>query len=251
VPHGTLSILAGKLRSLGIPSLSALIARLEGAEEYDDFVALVREFLPEREQEILYESTPAQQVAAFASYFEDRYFPLDDSFKLGDVESYGDLTRCIPIIPLGLSYDDYQFMASDSRAGLQLMTYLVESPFGDERAALAEACEEHLPRNLIERVPEEGISPGELRCLVDTKYKGLALWADIVWHDTGNVFLDVDLEDLWSQGPPPWDREIVENLTRQWQQADRIHQQLFELVEWLEGDPPARFEELLNFILER
>ena len=237
---------------LGVPSLSVLIAWLQGAEEYEDFVALVREFLPEREQEILRESTPQSQVASFASHFENRYFQLDDIFKLGDIESYGDLTRGIPVIPLGLSYDEYQFIASDWRGGFQLITYLVESPFGDERVALAEACEEYLPGDLIERVPEGGLSPGDAhRLFDDTPHKALALWADIVWHDMGNFFLDTDLEQLWCEMPLPWNAETVDELTTQWQQAERIEQEVFGLVEWLEQDPPARFEQLLNFILER
>lgn len=247
--EGALSALAGRLRSLGVPLLSVLIARLEEAEDYEKFVALVKEFLPERERDILGETTPDRQVAAFATYFEDRYFPLDDRFKLGDVESYGDLTRSIPVIPQGLSYDDYNFIASDWRGGFQLMSYLVESPFGEERAALAEACEEYVPRELLERVPE-GLSPGELNRLLDgTPFKPLADWANIVWHDTGNFFLDTDVESLWSEGPPEWDRGIVEQLTTEWQQAERTQQEICDLAEWLEGDPPARFEELLNFIL--
>lgn len=250
MPDGALSVLAQRLRSLGVPSLSVLIARLEGAEEYEDFVALVREFLPERERDILSETTPQAQVAAFASYFEDRYFPLDDSFKWGDIEGYGQLTGYIPVIPLGLSYDDYQFISSDWRGGFQLMTYLVESPFGDERVALAEACEEYVPRELIERVFESGLSPGQAhRVFDDTPYKALALWAGIVWHDTGNFFLDTDLEELWAEIPPEWDRETVEHLTAEWQQAERIQQEVANLADWLEEDPPARFEELLNFVL--
>lgn len=252
MPDGPLSVLAGRLRWLGVPSLSVLIGRLEGAEEYEDFVALVREFLPEREQEVLSESTPQSQVAVFASHFEVRYFPLDDSFKMGDIESYGDLTRFIPVIPLGLSYDEYQLMASDWRPGFQLLTYLVENPFGEERAALAEACQEYVSSSLLERVPEKGLSPGELNRLTEgAQFKALADWARIIWHDTGNFFLDVDLEELWSGIPLSWDRETTDELTRQWQQAERIQQEILGLVEWLEQDPPARFEELLNFILER
>jgi hypothetical protein len=252
VPDGPLSVLAGRLRRLAVPSLSSLIAQLEGAEEYQEFAALVRELLPERELDILGMSTPEEQIAAFAQFFEDRYFPLDDSFKYGDVESYTDLTRGIPIVPLGLSYDDYHEITWDWREGYQLMTYLVQSPYDDVRASLAEACAEHVPEELLRQVPEEGFSPGELHRLLDeSPYRGLALWADIVWGNTGNVFLDTDLELLWQEGFPPWDRETVENLTREWQQAEVIQREVFDLAEWLEQDPAERFGELLNFILER
>lgn len=251
---GPLLTLAHRLLALGPPSLSALIARLGEAEDYEDFVRLIREFLPEQEREILREATPIGQIASFASHFQDRYFPLDDSLTLREVEGYSDLTRSIPAVPQGFSYDDYHDV-QDLRIGLQLMTYLVENPFGEEdgaRVALAESCAEHVSPGLLERVPEGGLSPGEAHRLLDkTPHAGVALWADIIWSDTGNFFLDVCCEDLWSEGLPEWERESVEDLTRQWQQAEVIHNTVFDLVDWLEGYPPARFEELLNFILER
>lgn len=251
---GPLSILGWKLRSREPPSLSTLVARLGEVEEYREFVAIVQDLLPEREDEILHELTPQAQIAAFASHFEDRFFPLDDCFKLGDIESYGDLTRGIPVIVQGLSWEDYHYIPSDWRLGFQLMTYLLADPYGEEetRVALAEACEEHVPADLLQRVPEGGLSPAEChRLLDDTTYKPLALWADILWAETGNFFLDTCQEDLWEYGPPDWNREIVEELTRHWQQAERINEEVINLCTWLEGDPRGNFEELLNFILER
>ena len=251
---GPLLALAQRMLSLGLPSLSILIARLGEMEEYEDFVILVREFLPEREGEILHELTPASQVARFASYFEDRYFPIDDNLKLGEVESYYELTRGIPVIVRGISYEDYHDVASDWRPGVQLMTYLIEDPYeGDSRIALAEACQEHVPIDLLQRVPEGGLSLGEAHQLLDnTPYKALALWGDIVCMDTGNFFFDTDYEMLWSGGYlPEWNRETVEYLTEQWQQADHIDQEVSNLIGWMEEDPTTRFGEILNFILER
>ena len=251
---GSLLALTRRMLSLGPPSLSMLIAYLSEMEDYNDFVNLVKEFLPEREQDILTQLTPATQMAAFASYFEDRYFPLEDSFKLGEGESYYDLTRFIPVIVRGLTYDDYDYITSDWRPGYQLMTYILENPHdqGDDRVSLAEACQEHVPVELLQRVPDGGISPGEAhRILDDTPYNALALWADVVFASTGNFFLDTDYELLWSGIPPQWDRQTVETLTRQWQQADRIQQEIGDLAEFLEGDPATRFGEILNFILER
>jgi hypothetical protein len=251
---GPLSVLVKSLESLGIPSLSSLIACLAGAEEYKDFVSLVREFLPERERSILYRQTPQFQVAAFAQYFEDRYFPLDDPFKVGDVESYLDLTQGIPVILQGLSYDDYELIASDWREGYQLMTYLVESPYEEDRVALAEALSQYLPRELVEQIPPHanGLSPEELHRLLDgTKFQPLADWASMVWHDTGNFFLDTDYEEMWNQGRPPWNKETVQRLTQEWQQAERIGEEIYSLATWLEEDPPAHFAELLSFIQER
>ncbi|MBI4286317.1 MAG: hypothetical protein HY670_10555 [Chloroflexi bacterium] len=246
---GPLLVLARRLLSLGPPSLSTLIARVAEAEEYEDFVSLVREFLPEREPDILREATPARQIAAFASHFRDRYFPLQDYLEMGDAESYGDLTRDIPVIPLGLSDQDYHAIVSDWRSGFQLMTYLVESPCaGEARLPLAEACQEYIPVSLMEQVPEHGFSPGELRYLLgNTEHRALAHWADIVWHDTGNFFLDTDDANLWSDELPNWDDGTVANLTREWQQAEAMQEEIDNLVAWLEEDPPAHFRELLEF----
>lgn len=252
--HGPLLALGRKMRLLGPPSLAVLIARLGEMEEYGDFIDLVKEFLPEREEEILHELTPAQQMAAFASYFEDRYFPLYDNFKLGDAETYYDLVRCIPVIVRGLSWDDYNEIPTYYNPGIQLMTYLLESPYdeSDIDVALAEACRAHVPAELLRQVPDRGIPLNAVHQLLDdTPYKALALWGDVIGQNTGNVFLDTDWETLGYSNGPEWDREVVENLTTDWLQADRINQGIFELSEWLEVDPKTRFGEMVKFIMER
>lgn len=252
--HGPLLALGRKMRLLGPPSLAVLVARLGEMEEYGDFIDLVREFLPEREEEILHELTPAHQMAAFASYFEDRYFPLYDNFKQGDAETYYELVRGIPVIVRGLSWDDYNEIPTYYNPGIQLMTYLIESPYedGDIRVALAEACQEHVPACLLLQVPEGGLLLAETHQLLDdTPYKALAMWGDVVCGSTGNVFLDTDWEMLGYNGEPPWEREVVENLTTEWLQADRINQGIFELADWLEVDLKARFGEMVKFIMER
>lgn len=249
---GSLSALAKRMQSLGPPSISILVARLGEIEEYQDFINLVREFLPEREAEILRNLTPDAQIAAFASYFEDRYFPLEDAVRDGAFESYDELTRGIPVVLRSVSYDDYHYISSDSRDGVQLATFLVEDPYeGEERTALAEACSQIVPAELIRMVPEGGISPDEARQLKDTKYEGLALWAEVLNLDTGNCFYDNDYESLAYGNYPEWDKENVEALTTQWQQAEVIDGKLGNFFNWLEGDLEPRFRELLNFILER
>lgn len=249
---GPLSILGWKLRSRGPPSLRILVARLSEVEEYGEFVNLVREFLPEREDDILHQSTPGAQIAAFATYFEDRYFPLHDMFKMGDIEGYCDLVHGIPVITMGISWDDYCEIDSYWRLGYQLMTYLVHDPYQeqDSRVALAEACGQHVPAELIQQVPEDLSREECHRLLDDTNYKGVALWADMLWAETGLFFLDVCDEELGCN-PLDWDREAVESLTQDWQQSERIQEEISSLSTWLEEDPPARFEELLNFMLER
>ena len=257
---GSLSALAQRLRSLGLPSLSVLIARLGDIEDYQAFLDIVREFLPEREAEILCNLTPATQVAAFANYFQDRYFPLQDHFRepeSGIVESYSDFTRCIPVILRGISYEDYHDLATGNwRNGALISSLLIEDPYseGEEtHIAIAEACLGLMTAELIQLVPEGGISPEEAhRLLSDTEYEGLALWADQLHLSTNNFFFDTDYESFWSgYNEIDWNREMVESLTTEWQQADVIDEKVGQFFNWLEDDLEPRFRELLNFILER
>ena len=247
-----LMVLASKLLAQRIPSLSSLVAQISDAENYAQFVQMVKTYLPEWEQEILHEATPQSQVARFASYFEDRYFPLENYFKYGDMESYEDITCRIPVVVMGLSYDDYHEM-HDFRPGAQLMTYLIESPWEDDiSVSLAEACADHVPAQLIERAEQIRLSLDEAhKLLKGTRYEPLALWADRLHYNTGNFFLDTDCEMLWSSMPPEWSPENVEELTRQWQQAELHENKTGEFMEWLEEDLPGHFEELVTFIEER
>jgi hypothetical protein len=246
-------VLAAKLLAWRVPSLTSLVAQISDAESYAQFVDMVKTYLPEREQEILHETTPAAQIARFASYFEDRYFPLEQPIKWGDIESYSDITYRIPVVVMGFSYDDYHEMPAEWRPGAQLMTYLIENPWEDDiSVSLAEACSDHVPDELIKRAGQIRLSPDEAdRLLKDTKYKALALWARTLHYNTGNFFLDTDYEMLWNSIPPDWSPETVAELTRQWHQAEQQENETGNFMEWLEGDLSARFEELVSFIEER
>lgn len=252
-PQNALEVLVGKLTAPAPPSLSVVIAQLRDSEEFGEFINLVREFVPEHERDIMREGTPMGQMEAFASRFEVRYFPLEDA--MGNFESYRDLTRAIPVIVSGMSYDDYDGITSDGRPGVQLVTYLLESPYGDEneRVALAEACTQYVPQALLQRVPESGILLREQAHTIfdGSRFASVATWGDYITQSTGNFFLDTTYEDLYSGYAPEWDKKEVQGLVTPWQQSERIKQQLNELFDWVEEKPEANFEELLNFALER
>ncbi|MFB0559503.1 MAG: hypothetical protein ACETVS_03105 [Dehalococcoidales bacterium] len=249
----SLQFLAEKLLARRVPSLTSLVAQISDAESYAEFVKLVNTYLPEHERVILHETTPMAQMSRFASFFEDRYFPLEESIKFGAFESYADITPRIPVVVMGLSYDDYHEM-HDYRPGAQLMTLLIESPWDEDdiSVSLAEACSDNVPDELVERAGRIRLSPEDAhRLLKDTKYEPLALWADRLHYNTGNFFLDTDYEMLWSGIPPDWDPDNVEELTRLWQQAQLHDNKTGKLMDWLEEDLVGNFEELVTFIEER
>ena len=247
----------------GIPSLGALIGRFGDIESYQDFVRLVREYLPEREADILGHAEPGEQVAAFADYFEDRYFPLWPMLRDGAAEGYADLTYHIPVTCRGVSCEDYELIASEWREGYQLLTWLAENPWGTTdgqgvfhprgpQVSLAEACEAVVGAALLERLPAGGLPPAELHRLFDkTRYRAVAMWADILHQDTGCEFLDNDEDSMGCTIPPEWCREEVEHLTKAWHQGELLYNQVVELVGWLEEDLKGHFAVLVNIIEQR
>jgi len=251
---GPIIAMAIKLRSRGVPSIGSLVAQLDTTEEFTDFLKLVDELLPERRQDILSETTPAAQIALFASYFEDRYFPLHEYLRYGDITEYRELTFQLPVIVRGITYDDFHEMPGDVRAGIQLMTFLVRSPYDETEgasAALAEACLQHVSQEIIERAAPIQLEPDEAHKLLnETQFEQLAYWADRLHMCTNNFFLDTD-DEMLGYNIMGWDRGTVEDLTNQWHQAEAAENRLYEFVEWLEADPRGRFEQMVNFIEER
>jgi hypothetical protein len=117
---------------------------------------------------------------------------------------------------------------------------------------MAEACEDHVPSELLERAGKVRLRLDEAHELLKgTKYEPLALWADRLYLNTGNFFLDTDYETLWNSMPPDWDPKTVKELTRQWKQAELHDGTTGDFMEWLEKNLPGHFEELVTFIEER
>lgn len=250
-----IAMLAYKLLIGNPPAIYALVSLFNNAESYQDFVKIVREFLPEREGDILSKDAVGEQVASFASYFEDRYFPLHPSLADGGTEEYEQITGQIPLQVMGMSYDDYHMM-DYYRFGIQLMTYMCANPYVDDesdRVALADLCQQHVDQSLLDRVPVEGFSLEELSgFLKRTQFDGLRDWCAILHSSTDNPFLDIDdvsySEGAWQE---PWLMDSVRILKDWWFKANKIYDQAMKLAEWIEADPPAHFEELLNFVLAK
>lgn len=221
---------------------------LAGAEHFEAFLGLVREYLPECEAEILRERTTTAQVALFGNRFGDRYFPLHE-WALE--EGYEELVGIVPIILQGIDWDDYHEVSEDTwRPGYQLLFALVVDPFemydSGARVPLLEACVEHVPEGLVQRIPADGYSPDALRgFLGGTEFTGAADAADWLCSNTGTIFLDWPSD---ASHDTQWDPETIRELTEEWQQAELITGRVHALAEWLEVDLPQRFGQLLDFI---
>jgi hypothetical protein len=226
---------------------------VEDVETYQDFLRLVDEFLLDERQDIIEVGNPQDMVAAFARRFDERYFPLADHLRSGDIESLSDLMHFIPIDVHGYDYDDYHALC-DEPPDMLLSSLLVD--FEDElglegegiRVAILEAVAQHVPPELLDRIPERGYSLDFLaQVLPGTKYEGLLDRAGHLCHRSGTVFLDVTAEEFISN-PPTWDREEVEWLTEEWRKAKEMFGRESTFFRWLEEDLQGNFARLLAFL---
>jgi hypothetical protein len=188
------------LHDSGPPELKDIIRRFSGVHSFIDFRDIVRTYLPKQEDNILKPRKPSEQMKIFAEYFEEVYFPLDRYFSEEMAEDYKELLGMVPIQHEGMSSESYVEIAQgDLDISLTLMTYLIEPPYdsqGDHVAQadyLANKATPKIPMELLKKVPHYGFTRDELETIVKrSPYRALILWADYVYEDTGNAFLDTN-----------------------------------------------------------
>ena len=252
---GPLAALEGLLLASQPPSISGLLELLVDFEAYHDFLQLVEEYLPERLEEVKRLPNAAARIAFFANHFGDRYFPL--AYSYGDYidpdVGYEDLLNVIPIPYSGIEWDDIHEVEHWRNGYLLMGSLQVADQFGrfDEGVATVwiEACEAHVGRQQLMRLPDDGWSNQELHQLLDgTDYEGAAVLADWMRNQTGNAFLDAHAEYPMIDD---WDRETVEVLTADWQKSEKLTAQMASLSDWLEENPMRNYTRMLDFILAR
>src|SRR3990167_4456056 len=122
-----LTYLADRLK-VGPPVLSEIVNGLVDIEWMERFLKLIRDFLPDHEEEIL--STRRNQRAwRFCRLFDRKYFPLGVTNP-----GFGthNLLYRLPVQLMGMSYDVYHDL--DLRPGYLLLMSLVPYPYeGHER----------------------------------------------------------------------------------------------------------------------
>ena len=123
----SLTTLAKKMR-IGPPMLAELLKCFTNIDEIQAFLRIVRDFLPEHEDEILRE-TRFGRVYKFCYLFGKRYFPLP---RYAHEASMSNFVIGLPVELMGMSYSAYHDL--DMRPGYVLLLSLVVYPYeGDER----------------------------------------------------------------------------------------------------------------------
>ena len=246
------------------PSLRELVAMVGYAHDHAWFVGLVHRLFPQEAEAVLAAPDIRKRVEDFARLFEERHFPLyapHFEFYLTEEEepAFTALRRGIPFDLHGIGYEGLHEMWGGYREGLSALALLAKPPESfytesDEiRVAWLESASAHIPQDTLLRIPEGGIPPEALtEAVKGTKFEGAAHAAAWVWAESGNFFLDTNYEDGMYDGfADPWDDEVIAEGTEEWRKAKAIMDAVYKLSDWLEDDLPARFAEMLEFILER
>jgi hypothetical protein len=122
-----LSTLAKKLQ-IGPPLLAELLKCFTNIDDIEKFVAIIREFLPEHENEILSEPRFGR-LYKFCYLFNKRYFPLPVFMHEA---ALGQFVASLPLELMGMSYSAYHDLGM--RLGYALLLALVIYPYeGDWR----------------------------------------------------------------------------------------------------------------------
>jgi hypothetical protein len=225
--------------------VSEAIAYLESILDPVRILALFQHYFP-----VAFKNTQAKMVASSSNTYSDaeiEFFRLVDThlFPLWDYILEWQLEEeiremAIPVAPQAMEVWDRDM--DDFRHGWHVL-FILEGvkAVGD----LPEDSPYLIWREELEafsRVPGEP-SPyyeGRVR-LNETDASGpLAYLEDAVrmlHQGTGNVWLDVSSEEaLESHGSVVWCREDVDALAEEWEEAARIKERAYRLIDWLEQD---------------
>ena len=246
------------------PSLRELVTIVGHADDYAWFAKLVRRLFPDEAEAALSAPDVRMRVERFANLFRERHFPLYGPFidlwaDDGDDPPWSWLRQGIPFDLMGFGYDGLHEMWNGYREGLSALALLIRPPDayydGPDglRTAWLESAAERIPQETLERIPQGGIPIEALTgALKETRFKGAAQAASWLLAETGNFFLDACYEDGSYDGfCDPWEDEIIAEGTEEWRKASALMDSVFRLTDWLEEDLPARFAEMLDFILPR
>ena len=220
----------------------ALAELLGGVSIVTEFRRIVRAVLPPAVADAVlaaHEADAGRETSRVCAFIER----IQQRFPCYELDEYEQVVCGIPFVRN--AWDDERLHDLDLPAGELLLLALCMQPYElDSRVTLLDACEPFVGRDLLLRIPEEGIHPRDLHARLDgTPFKPAAAFADWVWGDTGTAFLD--LTDDMEVADADWTRENVDELARQWTVAEALLDRVSAFCTWLEADPAARFERLV------
>ena len=247
------------------PSLRELVTLIGYADDYAWFTGLVCHLFPQEAEATLAAPDVRTRVERFAHLFGERHFPLYAPFiefwteEEGEQPPWSWLRQGIPFDLMGFGYDGLHEMWAGYREGLSALALLVKPPDsfyeGPDglRVAWLESAAGRIPQETLQRVPEGGIPLEDLTgALKGTRFEGAALACSWLLAETGNFFLDHCFDDGSYDGfADPWEDDIIAEGTEEWRKANALMDSVCKLGDWLEDDLPARFAEMLEFVLER
>lgn len=120
------------------------------------------------------------------------------------------------------------------------------------KIALLDRARQIAGENAAGLILPEGWDPAHIHRLTDgTLYDGAGTFADWVYGATGCVLLDHNYEDCsYHEGDTEphfeWSKGNIKMLSEQAPKVRQLREKIDNLVGFIEGDPPARFSELLK-----
>lgn len=123
------------------------------------------------------------------------------------------------------------------------------------RVALLDAVRQIAGDRPLKLIPASGWDRQHVHRMTDgTVYDGAGAFADWAFAETGCILLDHNYENcIWSfegqdQAYFSWSEYNIKVLTKQWPEVRQTREKIDNLVEFIEGDPSARFNELVEIL---
>ena len=239
------------------PSMEEVMEVLDETQSRRWFRAMTQDLLPEESEEILAGENDAAIVRRFGSAFSERYFPVYESIawdigETGSLSLYSDLRTGIPLEMEGVDDEAWHDVWDELNPGMGTIALLPEITFDPGiRTAWLEEAARYIPMGTLKRIPPGGIPIDRIeRALSGTRLDCAADALRWFFRNSGNLFVDLSQAMYYESVPASWDRETVMELGEEWRQAIPILEGSIRAQKWMEEDPPARFAELLDLVLE-
>ncbi|MFH1031080.1 MAG: hypothetical protein V1767_00715 [Chloroflexota bacterium] len=248
--------MVARLRKPSPLALDLLIQLFEPPQGLNEFLDLIREFLPEREEKIMAIKGSGERMQEFADIFSDHYFPLiNEAIFDDDQNGYSALTNECPVRFQALTNLDYNEITQSEDETEIILAYVLENPWhDDDRPAFAEAALPLIGDKLIRHIPKDGFPIDKMEdWLKDTEFEPVAFWGSVISQVAGNVFFDCpyDIEESGAQYQVSWDRPTIERLVLQWHEFEDWQINWGKFKEWFTKDLVKNTTNLLRILKER